>query len=411
MARSRRSARAAQSATDVSVRSRSSTSAGLSQLGCVRSAAASESPRHRAVETETGSTSGRVSFRLLFVTERLVDVQPTSRRPEQRTASALYGRRAFAALVVVAALFAVRATAPREVELGDALQDFITLSTSVLIESLPFVMLGIGLSVVVQLWVPQRVLFGMLPRTPVLRRASLSLLGVLLPVCECGNVPLARGLVVRGVAVPDAITFLLAAPILNPITIVVTYQAFGFSDGILFWRVLGGFLIANFVGWLFSRHNRPEDLLTSRFQESCHVHSHPPNQDRNVQALRMFGAEASAILPALVVGCAVAGFIQVAVSRDLLLTLGQNPVWSVLALMGLAFVIAICSTVDAFFVLSLGSMFTPGAVIAFLVFGPMIDIKMLALLRTTFTASTLVLLTADVALLAAVLGLGVNLAL
>jgi uncharacterized protein len=345
------------------------------------------------------------------VTERLVDVQPTSRRPEPRATSALYWRRAFAALVVVAALFAIRVTAPSEIELGDALQDFITLSASVLIESLPFVMLGIGLSVVVQLWVPQRVLFGILPRTPVLRRASLSLLGVLLPVCECGNVPLARGLVVRGVAVPDAITFLLAAPILNPITILVTYQAFGFSDGILFWRVLGGFLIANLVGWLFSRHNRPEDLLTSRFQESCHVHSHAPNLDRNVRALRMFGAEASAILPALVVGCAVAGFIQVAVSRDLLLTLGQNPVWSVLALMGLAFVIAICSTVDAFFVLSLGSMFTPGAVIAFLVFGPMIDIKMLALLRTTFTASALVLLTADVALLAAVLGLGVNLAL
>jgi uncharacterized protein len=272
-------------------------------------------------------------------------------------------------------------------------------------------MLGIGLSVAVQLWVPQRVLFGVLPRTPVLRRAALSLLGVMLPVCECGNVPLARGLVVRGVAVPDAITFLLAAPILNPITIVVTYQAFGFSDGILFCRVLGGFLIANLVGWLFSRHSRPEDLLTPRFQDSCRVHSHAHEQYRGVQALRMFGAEMNAMLPALVVGCAVAGFIQVAVSRDLLLTLGQNPVWSVLALMGLAFVIAICSTVDAFFVLSLGSLFTPGAVVAFLVFGPMIDIKMLALLRTTFTASTLILLTTVVALLTAVMGLAVNLAL
>ena len=65
---------------------------------------------------------------------------------------------------------------------------------------------------------------------------------------------------------PETITFLLAAPILNPITIVVTYQAFGFSDGILFWRVLGGFLIANFVGWLFSRHPRPEDLLIHSFR-------------------------------------------------------------------------------------------------------------------------------------------------
>ena len=345
------------------------------------------------------------------MTERLVDVRPTSQGRVQGPASVLNVRRGLLAVVVVAILFAIRVTAPKQIEITDALQDFITLSISVLIESLPFVMLGIGLSVVVQLWVPQRVLFGILPKTPILRRAALSLLGVLLPVCECGNVPLARGLVVRGIAVPDAITFLLAAPILNPITIVVTYQAFGFSDGILFWRVLGGFLIANFVGWLFSRHPRPEDLLTPRFQDSCKVHSHAPNHDRSVQALRMFGVEMSVMLPALVVGCAVAGFIQVAVSRDLLLTLGQNAVWSVLALMGLAFVIAICSTVDAFFVLSLGSMFTPGAVVAFLVFGPMIDIKMLALLRTTFTAAALVLLTAVVALLTAVLGLGVNLAL
>lgn len=116
------------------------------------------------------------------------------------------------------------------------------------------------------------------------------------------------------------------------------------------------------------------------------------------------------MLPALFVGAAVAGLLQVVVSRDLLLALGQNPLWSVLALMGLAFVIAICSTVDAFFILSLGSAFTPGAVIAFLVFGPMIDIKMLALLRTTFTARTLALLTTVVALTVAVLGLGVNLA-
>jgi uncharacterized membrane protein YraQ (UPF0718 family) len=169
-------------------------------------------------------------------------------------------------------------------------------------------------------------------------------------------------------------------------------------------------LIANFVGWLFSRHGRPEDLLTPSFQESCHLHSHAHTQDRGTEALRMFGGELNVMLPALVLGAAVAGLIQVAVSRDLLLTLGQNPVWSVLALMGLAFVIAICSTVDAFFVLSLGSLFTPGAIVAFLVFGPMIDIKMLALLRTTFTASTLVLLTMVVALLTAVIGLAINLA-
>jgi uncharacterized membrane protein YraQ (UPF0718 family) len=77
--------------------------------------------------------------------------------------------------------------------------------------------------------------------------------------------------------------------------------------------------------------------------------------------------------------------------------------------MVLAFVVAICSTVDAFFVLSLGSAVTPGAIVAFLVFGPMIDVKMLALLRTTFTTRAIAVLTAVVALSTVVLGLVVNL--
>lgn len=343
------------------------------------------------------------------MTEPLLGARPGRLRADPEPPASTLRRRWAAALAVLAVLFAIRITAPGELPLNDPVQDALTLSISVVVESLPFVVLGVGLSVVVQVWLPSQVLFRVLPRNPVLRRSALSLLGVFLPVCECGNVPLARGLMARGLTVPDALTFLLAAPILNPITIVVTYQAFGFSDGILFWRVVGGFVVANLVGLLFSRHPHPQDLLTPRFADACGVHDHAVGTPRSHQALRMSAAELTAVLPALFVGAAVAGVLQVAVSRDLLLTLGQNPLWSVLALMGLAFVIAICSTVDAFFILSLGSSFTPGAVIAFLVFGPMIDIKMLALLRTTFTARTLVLLTSVVALLIAVLGLAVNL--
>jgi uncharacterized membrane protein YraQ (UPF0718 family) len=318
--------------------------------------------------------------------------------------------RVFVGLLVLGMLFAIRATAPEALRLGDVVQDALTLSISVVIESLPFVILGITLSTAVQLWVPSQLMFRVLPRTPILRRAVLSLLGVMLPVCECGNVPLARSLMTRGLTVADALTFLLAAPILNPITIIVTYQAFGFSDGILFWRVLGGFLIANLIGLLISRHPRQTDLLTPRFHDACQVHDHV-GHDRRTEALRLFTTESSAMLPALFIGSAIAGLIQAVVARDVLLTLGQNPVWSVLALIGLAFVISLCSTVDAFFILSLGSTFSAGAIVAFLVFGPMIDIKMLALLRTTFTARTLAMLTTMVALLTAVLGLALNLAI
>jgi len=310
----------------------------------------------------------------------------------------------------VLALVAVKLLSPTATGelLSDTAQDFITLSVSVVIESLPFVFLGIVLSIAVQLWLPADFLTTRLPRNPFVRRAVISLFGVLLPVCECGNVPLARGLIQRGLTVGESMTFLLAAPILNPVTIITTYQAFGWSDGILVGRIVGGFVIANLVGWVFSRHPDPMSMLTPRFQAACAV-EHADVSSKPRRAARMFAEETSAMLPALFVGSAIAGFIQVAVSRDLLVTLGQNPVLSVFALMLLAFVIAICSNVDAFFVLSFGSTFMPGAIVAFLVFGPMIDIKMLALLRTTFTSRVLIGMVITVLLAAFAIAVGVNL--
>ena len=94
--------------------------------------------------------------------------------------------------------------------------------------------------------------------------------------------------------------------------------------------------------------------------------------------------------------------------REVLVSLGSNPLWSVLAMMVLAFVIAVCSNVDAFFILPFASTFLPGSIVTFLVFGPIIDIKMLAMLRTTFTTRVLIQLTVMVGLLSALLGLVVN---
>lgn len=312
-------------------------------------------------------------------------------------------------LITIFVLIRAMAPPPFADTLADGVKDFFTLSISVVIESLPFVFLGILLSVVVQLWLPPDTLTRRLPKNAVARRVTISLLGVLLPVCECGNVPLARGLILRGFTVGEAMTFLFAAPILNPVTIITTYQAFGWSDGILVSRILGGFVIANLVGWIYSRHPQPMTLLTPRFQASCAHTASPVRASRGRRSVLMFAEEAGAMLPALFIGSAIAGLIQVLVSRDTLVTLGQNPVLSVAVLMLLAFVISICSNVDAFFVLSFGSTFMPGAIVAFLVFGPMIDIKMLAMLRTTFTARTLLQLTVVIALASAALGLAVNL--
>jgi hypothetical protein len=290
-----------------------------------------------------------------------------------------------------------------------ALRDGFTLAFSVLIESIPFIILGIALSVIVQVWVPQQWLFRILPSRPLPRRFVISLLGMFLPVCECGNVPLARGLVAKGYTVSDSMTFLLAAPIINPVTIITTHQAFGWDDGILVARIVGAVIIANLLGWLFSRHPDPFSLLTPAFAAQCEVEPSSGRSGRIGRSVEMFAREASVLMPALIVGSLVAGAIQVIVSRDQLVTLGSDPLLSVIAMMALAFVISICANVDSFFILPFADTFLPGSLVAFLLLGPIVDIKMLALLRTTYRSATLVRLTLLVVALTAAIGMGVNL--
>jgi uncharacterized membrane protein YraQ (UPF0718 family) len=314
-------------------------------------------------------------------------------------------------VIGILVIFTVRAITPLfgHWSLPNQVQDLLTLSISVIIESLPFVILGVVLSIAVQVWIPDRWITRVLPANPFLRRLVISFIGILLPVCECGNVPLARGLMVKGFTVSESMTFLLAAPILNPITIITTGQAFGFTSWIFFARIIGGFLVANLIGWLYSRHPEQDSLLTPAFAASCRLpdaHSH--TETRWQKSVQLFIAEAGAIMPALFVGALIAGFVQVIVPRAVLINLGSNPVWSILAMMVLAFVVSVCSNVDSFFILPFASTFMPGSIVVFLLFGPIVDIKMLTLMRTTFTARVLVQLTVVVGLLSAVIGLVVN---
>ncbi|MDO4780936.1 MAG: permease [Candidatus Saccharibacteria bacterium] len=288
-----------------------------------------------------------------------------------------------------------------------SLQDFLTLMYSVIIEALPFVVLGVVIAVVVRLWLPPEFLLRRLPKQPLLRRATLSVLGVLLPVCECGNVPLARGLLARGLTPAEALTFLLAAPILNPVTIITTQQAFK-DDSVVVWaRIIGGFLIANVIGWLCTRLSK-QQMLRADFIAACHESKSQQSRTGLWRAADVFRQEMTVMLPALVIGAIAAAAVQVLVPREVLLVLGDHPVWSVLAMTTLAFAVSICSSVDAFFALAFRHTFTPGSLVSFLTLGPMIDIKMLSLLRTTFRSRVLIEVSVLVALMAILLGLVVN---
>ena len=312
-------------------------------------------------------------------------------------------------VAVVAALVAIDVLAPHlfSARLPNRLQDGLTLSLSVLFEALPFVILGVLLSIVVQVWLPAGVIERVLPKRGWARRAVLSLLGMLIPVCECGNVPFARGLMMRGLGPAEALTFLIAAPIVNPIVILTTHAAFGFDGGILVARLVGGYLVANLIGWVYSRHPDPDALLTERFRDTCEVVVHEQGSGIR-RSLAQFLIELRAVMPALIIGSALAGAVQVLVPRDVLLAIGSNPLLSVVAMIALAISVAICSNVDSFFALSFASTFSPGAIVAFLLVGPLVDIKMMALLRTTFTARTLAGIVGIVILFGFALGIGVN---
>ena len=337
----------------------------------------------------------------------------TSAPTRERTAQPRRARLAIGLAVgaaTVVALFLVDALLPSlfPEALPTRAQDGLTLSLSVLIEALPFVVLGVVLSIAVQVWVPPHVIERLLPAKGWARRAVLSLLGMLIPVCECGNVPFARGLLMRGFAPADALTFLVAAPIVNPIVILTTHQAFGWDGGILVARLLGGYAVANLIGWLYSRHPDPGRMLTDRFRDTCEVVAHETG-GRARRSLAQFVVELRAVMPALVIGSAIAGAVQVLIPRSVLVAIGSNPVLSIVAMMLMAMTVAICSNVDAFFALSFASTFSSGSLVAFLLVGPLVDVKMLALMRTTFTGRVLAGIVVVVLLVAFVIGIGVNL--
>lgn len=297
-------------------------------------------------------------------------------------------------------------------QLPNQLQDTLTLTLSIIVEALPFVVLGSVFSAVIQVFVSTRWLLGHLPKNGLSRRALISLFGAFMPACECGNVPVARSLIIKGLKPADSITFLLAAPIINPITITTTVVAFQFDPSMVWIRLIAGFVIANAIGALIATYRNQKSLLTQSFRAVCeapevtHTHRH-----KFADALEVFRAEAVLMLGMLCFGAVIAALSQVFVPREILTTVGSDPVLSILAMSLLAFIISICASMDAFFALAYANSFTFGAVASFLVFGPMVDIKMLALMKTTFRTRVLVIVSALVALGSVLTGLVVNYAL
>lgn len=266
-----------------------------------------------------------------------------------------------------------------------AVQNFVLVFSSLLIEAMPFILLGALVSAAIEVFVPTRVFekLTLLPRP--LQLPASAMAGMAFPVCECGSVPVARRLASKGLSPGAAITFMLAAPILNPIVIASTVVAYRGRD-IMWPMVLGraglGLLAAVAVGWVIGARTKAEVLRARPADAEEHDHSH--ERSRHSSFFGHLSGDFVFMGRYLVFGAAVAAGLQTFVPQSVIGTVAGTPVVSLLAMMGLAFLLSLCSESDAFVAASF-VQFGVGAQLAFLVFGPMVDTKLGFLYTATFS--------------------------
>lgn len=299
---------------------------------------------------------------------------------------------------------------PELAGLVDRLSTFTTIFLGIFIEAAPFLLLGTLASGLVEVYVSQEELQRLAPRRPLAGALFGGMLGLFFPVCECGVVPLTRRLFRKGLPTAAGISFLLASPVINPIVIASTAAAFGFGQ-VLILRLGLSLLIAVITGLVFALQQDSAELLRPTPQPLVLNPAVPGQQalmthrSRLRKALVISVDEFFEMGRYLVMGALLAALLQSFVPQSLLLQFGQGPVLSVVILMALAVILSICSTVDAFIALSFASTFSPGAVMAFLVFGPMVDIKSALMYFQVFRrrpASLLILLPLVLSLLAGI---------
>ncbi len=286
------------------------------------------------------------------------------------------------------------------------LSNFMVVFSSLLIGAIPLVMLGAFVAACIGTFVPESafIKIGRLPEPLQIPVAGLA--GFAFPVCECGSVPVARRLVARGLIPSAAVTFMLAAPILNPIVVLSTAVAYRGRE--VFWpMVLGrvglGFIAAMAIGWVVGARDRDGFLRASpqdahaHDAAACdcapgdeghvHEHDHDHDHDHGSRSARFFGYFAGDFVYMgrfLILGAAVAAALQTLVPQSILGGVADTPVVNLLAMMALAFALSLCSESDAFVAASF-VQFGVGPQLAFLVFGPMMDAKLVFLYNATFS--------------------------
>jgi len=249
-------------------------------------------------------------------------------------------------------------------------------------QALPFLVLGVLISGAIAAFVPPGVLRGALPRNEALAVTVAGAAGVALPGCECASVPVARRLMRQGGAPAAALTFLLAAPAVNPVVLVATAVAFPGEPAMVLARFVGSLATAMVMGWLWARFGRLEWIIHRALRDRPDA---PDGSRWSVfaETARHDVVDAGGFL---VIGALTSAVLTVAVPADWVNAIGGQIALGVLVMALLAVLLALCSEADAFVAASLSGLpLLPRLV--FLVVGPAVDVKLIALQAGTFGRS------------------------
>ena len=272
----------------------------------------------------------------------------------------------------------------------DTIKNISIIFTSIFFESLPFLLLGAFISSIIETYVSNETMAKIIPKNKVFGSFVGIFLGLFLPACDCAVIPVSKRLLKKKVPINVAVSFMLASPIINPVVLLSTYYAFYKTNPEVFWyRLLFGIIIALVIGIIIgiiynNKRVIKNELLDEDDEDDCcsceceHHHEHHHKHTLKGDLLSIIKHTANdmfEVVKYLMFGALIASIVQVMLPRSVMNVFNDNQVLSILVLMIFAYLISLCSTSDSFVGKSLLQSFSKGSVMAYLLLGPMIDVK------------------------------------
>jgi uncharacterized membrane protein YraQ (UPF0718 family) len=274
------------------------------------------------------------------------------------------------------------------------LNTIINLFSGIILQAIPFLLIGVLLSSALQILIPKEVIERRFPKSVGPGILAAILCGFCLPVCDCASIPIFKGLIKKGVPLPAAVTFLTVTPIINPVVILSTYYAFGGDLSIVISRVCFGIISAVLIGTIFVAFPPKGQILSGGSYDSvsCNCGCYDADETSMTKTgkialfLRHSQAEFFNVGKYLVIGALISSVLQTFSTKLFIATQsGPGLVFSILFMMGVAFLLSLCSSSDAVIARSFATQLPMGAVMGFLIFGPMMDLKNVLMLSANFS--------------------------